>query len=263
MSGGSNRHSDRIRSTVGYYRSVAPHIERELTGRPDRGFWTRIAEEHSGARVLEVGCGTGRVTGCLAPRVRRLAALDLSPDMLRRARRRFSPGDPVDLVRADILRLPLAGRAFDLALAANGVFSHLLRAEERLRALREIRRRLRPGGTVIVDTFWLSRERRSECTPPEGDRRSRTLAGDAGPLRVEERWLSEPETARCRVTYRYRHPDGSTERAESTLRFWTGPEVRRIFPEAGLEITATWGDYERGGWSPHTKRLVVRARRPD
>lgn len=261
MSGGSSRSSDRIRSTVGYYRSVAPHIERELTGRPDRRFWTRVGERHSAARVLEVGCGTGRVTGILASRVRRVAAVDLSPDMLRRARRKFSAEDPVDLIRADVLHLPL-GRGFDLAVAANGVFSHLLRDEERLRSLRQIRGRLRPGGTVIVDAFWLSRDRRSECTPPEGDRRSRSLPGDDGALRVDERWLSDPETARCRVTYRYRHPDGATERAESVLRYWTGPEVRRLFPEAGLEVTATWGDYERSGWGPESRRLVIRARRP-
>lgn len=261
MSGGAARRSDRIRDTVGYYRSVAPHIERELTERPDRRFWARVGEEHSDARVLELGCGTGRVTGLLAPRVRRVAAVDLSPDMLRRARRKFPPGGEVDLVRADVLRLPL-GRSFDLAVAANGVFSHLLRDRERLRALRQLRRCLRPGGTALVDAFWLSRGRRSECEPPEGDRRSRVLAGEDGPLRVAERWLSDPDSARCRVTFRYRHPDGTTERAESVLRYWTGPEVRRLFPEAGLELTATWGDYERVGWSPDSERLVVRARRP-
>lgn len=261
MSAGAVRHNDRIRSTVGYYRAVAPHIERELTERPDRRFWTRIGEENSGARVLEVGCGTGRVTGTLAPRVRSVTAVDLSPDMLRRARRKFAPDGPVQLVRADVLDLPLR-RGFDLAVAANGVFSHLLRDDERLRALRQIRERLRPGGTMLVDAFWMSRGRRSECSPPEGDRRSRTVAGEAGPLRVAERWLCDPESARCRVAYRYRHPDGSTERAESVLRFWTGPEVRRVFPGAGLQLTATWGDFERGGWSPDSERLVIRARRP-
>jgi len=247
---------------VGYYRAVAPHIERELTERSDRSFWTRVGEEHSAARVLEVGCGTGRVTGFLAPRVRRLVAVDLSPDMLRRARRRFSPEGPVDLVRADVLRLPLGG-PFDLALAANGVFSHLLRDRERLRALRQLRELLRPGGSLLLDAFWLSRARRSRCAPPDGQRRSRTLRGERGPLEVLERWVCDSETARCRVRYRYRHPDRTDEEAESVLRFWTGPEVRRLFPEAGLRLTATWGGYDRSGWSPDSRRLVIRARRPE
>jgi len=246
---------------VGYYRAVAPHIERELTERPDRAFWIGAGEEHSAARVLEAGCGTGRVTALLAPRVGRVVAVDVSPDMLRRARRKFSPDGPVDLIRADVLHLPLR-RAFDLAVAANGVFSHLLRDRERLRALRQLRDRLRPGGSVLVDAFWLSRRRRSECASPEGHRRSRTLRGPNGPLEVLERRVCDPETARCRVRYRYRHPDGSTERAEAVLRFWTGAEVRRLFPEAGLRVTATWGGYDRSGWGPDSRRLVVRARRP-
>lgn len=252
---------DRIRSTVGYYRAVAPHIERELTGRPDRDFWVRVGEENSSSSVLEVGCGTGRVTGYLAPRVGRVAALDLSPDMIRRARRKFPPGGPVDLVRADVLDLPLRP-AFDLAVAANGVFSHLLRDDRRLRALRQVRSRLRPGGVVIVDGFWLSRRQRSRRGPPDGESRTRVLPGDDGPLRVSESWLCDPETARCRVRYRYRRPDGSAAEAESVLRHWTGPEVRRLFRQAGLRIAATWGDYDRSGWSPDSKRLVIRARRP-
>ena len=261
MSGGAPRRIDRIRSTVGYYRAVAPHIERELTERPDSRFWIGLAEEHPDARVVEVGCGTGRVTGLLAPRVQRVAAVDLSPDMLRRARRKFPEDGAVDLVRGDVLDLPLR-RSFDLGVAANGVFSHLLRDGERLRALRQIRACLRPGATVLIDAFWLSRDRRSRCAPPEGDRRSRTLTGEAGPLRMAERWLCDPDSARCRVTCRYRHPDGTTERAESVLRYWTGSEVRRLFSEAGFELGATWGDYERGGWSRDAKRLVIRARRP-
>lgn len=260
MSRGAGRR-DRIQATVGYYRAVAPHIERELTDRPDRDFWDRVGEEHSSASVLELGCGTGRVTGYLAPRVRRVVALDLSPDMIRRARRRFAPGGPVHLLRADVLDVPLR-RAFDVAVAANGVFSHLIRDEQRLRALRQLRRCLRPGGVVVMDAFWLSRRQQSRRSAPDGASRTRVVPGDHGPLRISETWICDPDTARCRVRYRYRRPDGSTSDAETVLRHWTGPEVRRLFPEAGLRLTATWGDYDRSGWSPDSRRLVIRARRP-
>lgn len=258
MSRGPSRR-ERIRDTVRYYRTVAPHIERELEGRPDRRFWARVGGDHPGARVLEVGCGTGRVTGLLAPRVADVTAVDLSPEMLGRARRRFSGRPSVSLVRADALALPLAP-AFDLAVAANGVFSHLLEDEERLRALRQIRGRLRPGGGLLIDAFWLSRERRADCAPPAGDRRRRTI-GDGG-LEVEEAWLCDPEDGRCRVRFRYRHPDGDVEEAETVLRPWTEGEVHRLLAEADLRVTATWGDYGRGGWTPDSTRLVVRARRP-
>lgn len=255
---------ERIRSTVRYYRTVADHIEREHQDRADRSFWIRASEERApGARVLEVGCGTGRVTALLAPRAGSVVAVDLSPDMLRRARERFGAASSVYLLRADVLALPL-GAAFDLAVAANGVFSHLLRDEQRLRALRQIRGRLRPGATLLVDAFWLSRDRRSRCVGPEGDRRRRSVGTGPDSLEVTERWVCDPESARCRVLYRYRdEPEGPIEEAESVLRHWTADEVHRLFPEAGLRVTATWGDYDRSGWGPNSRRLVVRARRPE
>lgn len=258
MSSGTSR-TERISDTVRYYRTVAPHIDRELEDRPDRRFWTGTAEDHAGDRVLEVGCGTGRVTRLLAPRAGRIAAVDLSPDMLRRARRRFAGRPSVALVRADVLHLPLAA-VFDLGVAANGVFSHLLAEDERLRALRQIRGRLRPGASLLVDAFWLSRERRAACSPPSGDTKTRSL-GDDGP-EVEETWLCDPESARCRVRFRYLHADGSVDEAETELRPWSRDEVRRAFPDAGLQVTALWGDYGRSGWTPDSPRLVVRARRP-
>lgn len=253
---------ERIRSTVRYYRTVAAHIEREHRQRADRGFWLRAGERHAGARALEVGCGTGRVTALLAPRVGTVVAVDLSPHMLSRARDRFAPGAAVHLVRGDVLHLPLR-RGFDLAVGANGVFSHLLRDRDRLRGLRQIRGRLRPGGTLLMDAFWLSRERRSECASPGGDRRSRTVGRGSDALEVAERWLCDPATARCRVRYRYRRPDGDIDEARSVLRHWTRDEVHRLFPEAGLRVTGTWGDYDGTGWSPDSPRLVVRARRPE
>lgn len=258
MSRGASRR-ERISDTVRYYRTVAPHIERELEDRPDRSFWARVAEEHAGDRVLEVGCGTGRVTTLLSPPASAVAAVDLSPDMLRRARRRFGDHSSVSLIRGDVLDLPLAA-AFDLAVAANGVFSHLLDDADRLRALNQIRGRLRPGAVLLVDAFWLSRSRRAECEPPGGDRRRRAL-GDEGP-EVEEHWLCDPGAGRCRVRFRYLHSDGSIEEAETVLRPWSREEVRRLFSEAGLRITALWGDYRRSGWSPDSSRLVLRARRP-
>lgn len=258
---GAGRRRERIRNTLRYYSTVAHHIEREHTDRSDRALWTRVGEAHPSADLLEVGCGTGRITTVLAPRVGRIAAVDLSPEMMRRARRKFPAGSSVALIRADVLDLPVRP-GFDVAVAANGVFSHLLEDEERLRGLREMAGTLRPGGSIYVDAFWLSRDRRDACSGPEGQRRTRTMGRERDALRVAERWVCDPATARCRVHYRYRHPDGTREEAESLLRFWTEDEVRRLFPEAGLRLTATWGDYDRSAWSPRARRLVVRARRP-
>ncbi|NIP72394.1 MAG: malonyl-ACP O-methyltransferase BioC [Gammaproteobacteria bacterium] len=103
------------------------------------------------AVVLDVGAGTGVTTAELGRRYRRsrLLALDLSPRMLQRARRRAPWFRRQGHLVGDAQRLPLAGGCCDL------VFSNLtLQWCERLEAaLAEFRRVLRPGGLLMFTTF--------------------------------------------------------------------------------------------------------------
>ncbi len=71
-------------------------------------------------RVLEVGCGDGRLTWRYAHAAKQVMGIDLHEDDLRVALI-DRPADLVDRVyfaRADALRLPIAGRSCDLAIFA-------------------------------------------------------------------------------------------------------------------------------------------------
>jgi ubiquinone/menaquinone biosynthesis C-methylase UbiE len=104
-----------------------------------------------GERLLIVGAGTGAdlphlPAGCT------VLATDLTPAMLRRARRRVREG--THLVVMDGHRLAVPDGAFD------GVVLHLVLAviPDPVRCLREVGRALRPGGRVVVfDKFVRTR----------------------------------------------------------------------------------------------------------
>jgi malonyl-CoA O-methyltransferase len=103
------------------------------------------------AVVLDLGAGTGRVTRELKRRYRRalVIALDLSPGMLREARRHQLPWRRFERVCADAMRLPLADASVDV------VFSSLMLqwCEPLSAALGEVRRVLRPEGFFAFSTF--------------------------------------------------------------------------------------------------------------
>ena len=102
--------------------------------------WRRWLVGGAIGRVLDVGCGTGRNLPLFDPRVR-VIGLDPARDSLIAARRR-APGVP--LVQGDAQALPFRTGAFDTVVSGL-VFCSV---PEPARGLAEIRRVLRPGGTL-------------------------------------------------------------------------------------------------------------------
>lgn len=110
-------------------------------------------------RVLDLCCGTGDLGLALTRRYRstRMVGVDFAHSMLVRAReksaRQHGPDlaqfRPMQFVEADALRLPFAANSFDLVATAFG-FRNLANYEA---GLREMRRVLRPGGTLAILEF--------------------------------------------------------------------------------------------------------------
>ncbi len=99
-------------------------------------------------RVLDAGCGTGRVTELLLRRLPRgrVVALDASPAMLEAARRRLAPsGGRVEFVLADLGR-PLPVEPVD-AILSTATF-HWVRDHDAL--FRHLAAVLRPGGQLVA-----------------------------------------------------------------------------------------------------------------
>ncbi len=102
-----------------------------------------------GDSVLECACGTGLLTAVMARRCGHVTATDLSGKMLKKAERNCAGFRNVTFERADVTSLPYADGSFDKAVAGNVI--HLL--DDPLRALGELDRVCRDGGTLILPTY--------------------------------------------------------------------------------------------------------------
>jgi demethylmenaquinone methyltransferase/2-methoxy-6-polyprenyl-1,4-benzoquinol methylase len=110
-------------------------------------WWRRAAVaalgEASGTRVLDLGCGTGRLGTLLAPR-HRVIGLDVSGAMLREARGQAAGW--IGLVQGSAFRLPFSDASFDAATSA-----FVLRNLDDLpKAFAELARVVAPGGKVSL-----------------------------------------------------------------------------------------------------------------
>lgn len=124
---------------------------RDLDGRVLRAAGLPLA----GARVLELGCGTGRNTLFIAAQAREVLALDFSAGMLAQARARCA-GMAVRFAQQDLrLRWPPADGTIDIALT-NLVLEHI---EDLRPVFAEAARVLRPGGMFFVSELHPAMQR--------------------------------------------------------------------------------------------------------
>jgi len=125
-------------------------------GDPGRGrqelesLFGRLGADPRGGTVVEVGCGSGRMTPLLAERFDRVVALDVSQAMLDRTRAAVGEAANVELLLGSGERLDGVRDAVADTLVCYLVLQHLPRRELVLAYLSEFARVLAPGGEAFV-----------------------------------------------------------------------------------------------------------------
>jgi SAM-dependent methyltransferase len=229
--------------------------------RRDVAFWRRLAAAAAG-NVLELGCGTGRITAPVAKSGTALVGIDRSAAMLARAAarlRRARLADRASLVRGDITSLPFAAREFALVMAPYGILQSLVRERDLAATLASVQRVLAKGGRFGIDLVpdlpvWSEYERK------------KTLSGTMGGARVSLVESVRQDRARKLTIFdqRYTAARGRERRVyEFSLTFRT-LSVRAMtarLERAGFSVDAVLGDYRGGPWDPRADAWVLLATR--
>jgi SAM-dependent methyltransferase len=226
----------------------------ENHGGNDEAFYLDLAR--AGARVLDIGCGTGVMLHALrdAGHAGRLVGLDPAPGMLQQARRRSD----IEWIQG---YLPQAGfdAEFDLAYMTGHAFQVLLDDAAVLELLAAVRRALVPGGHLAFETrnphvrAWerWAPDRATEVTDPEGR-----------PVRVwHEVEAVDGELVTFTETFEVA---GRSEPlvSRSTLRFMTAEHLDHLLDRAGLRIDERYGYWDRRPFTPDSPEIITVARRP-
>jgi demethylmenaquinone methyltransferase / 2-methoxy-6-polyprenyl-1,4-benzoquinol methylase len=137
--------ADGVRTMFDRIAPVYDAMNRVMTAGLDRRWRAETASAvvHPGDRVLDACCGTGDLALACARIGGKVTGLDFSERMLERARRK---APQLEWVCGDLLSLPFEDSSFDAATIGFGIRN----VEEVERALRELRRVLRPGGRLGI-----------------------------------------------------------------------------------------------------------------
>jgi len=237
-------------------------------GRRDVAFWLEIGAQARGT-VLELGCGTGRLSCPLARSGVSLTGVDRSGPMLDRARirsrrigrqRRAGSTMPA-FVRGDMRALPFADRSFTMVIAPYGVLQSLVHERDLTAALAAIGRVLEPGGLLGIDLV--------PDVPNWKEYRDRVqLRGRSGGRRITLVESVRQDRRRHLTVFDQRYVERTGRRVTEhrfSLTFRTLP-LRAFLSRlarAGFSVDATYGDYKRHPWTADADTWLILARRAD
>jgi len=233
-------------------------------GRRDVAFWQRIAAAVRGP-ILELGCGTGRVSMPLVRAGAALVGVDRSASMLTRAvararRLRTRSSHVPRFVRGDITSLPFADRRFAAVLAPYGILQSILSDRDLDLTLACAARVLKPGGRIGIDLVpdvprWAEYRDRVRL-------RGRAPGGAHVTLIESVRQDRRRRLTTFEQTFVERRRGQTREhRFALTFRTLTVPQIRNRLEAAGFVIDAVLGDYRGRPWDKRAEVWIILASR--
>lgn len=222
--------------------------------------------ERFGGPVLDVGCGTGRITLHLAGQGVEIVGLDSSQSMLDKARvHEQDRKQSVKWVLGDMREVEL-DQKFGLAIFSFSGFMHLLEHSDQIKTLQRIAHHLKAGGGIALDL----------ASPIE------TFRADDSDSMIVERIFIDADTGdtviqqslatmdRVRQTmsltwiYDRMGKDGQVYRSlvPQLVRYTFASEMRLLLQLAGFEQIEIYGDYEFNTYSEDSPRLFAVATKP-
>jgi SAM-dependent methyltransferase len=225
-----------------------------VRGRTQDVAFYRDAVREFGDPVLELGCGTGRITMALAQMGKRVTGLDLSERMLERATRKRSKlhteeRERVHLVQGDMAKFDL-GEKFRLIIIPFRPFQHLLEVKEQMACLDCVRKHLMPGGRLILDVFQTDAERMHDPVHMRETPIVEYKTSDGRKVAITERVAAFHRAEQINdveMIFSIEHPGGKKERLVFAwpLRYFFRYEVEHLLARCGFRVKALYGNFDR------------------
>lgn len=134
----------------------SPQTQKKYTEIAERGFWNSekvLVDKYfkRGAKILDIGCGSGRTAISLTQGGFNVTGVDITPEMIDNAKRvSKSKGLSIDYQAGDATNLEFKDNYFGGAIFANNGWAQIPGKENRQKALSEIYRVLKPGACFIL-----------------------------------------------------------------------------------------------------------------
>lgn len=228
----------------------------------DIAFYLELAQQ-AGGEVLDLACGTGRISIPLAQAGITTTGLDLSAEMLQQAKKKAAQAgidEQLTLIQGDMRAFDL-GKTFPLIMIPFRSFLHLLSVHEQMKALASIRKHLAPGGRLSLNVFVPKIEHLYEENEKMSMRAS-YLTANGEQIVVWDYTRFDHFRQLSEVTRTYERIDGNGRMVEKlvgrfTLRYIFPAELHHLLRLAGFKIVERYGSFDKTPFEHHSSELII------
>ncbi len=247
------------------YDSITELYEQQyLSYREDLHFYRRMAQTLGGP-LLELGCGTGRLTLPLARAGNEIVGLELSPKMLQKAQEKarekaVAEGLNLELILGDMRTFALE-RRFKTVLIPFNALMHLYTLGDQAAALGRVHHHLEPNGNLLFDVyvprFGLEGVLRHEGETFFAEHGSRT------DVWVLQRIDPIKQMAYTEYFVDTTQSSGMITRQHLMLeqRYFTRFELEWMLRASGFEVLKVWGSFEGEPLENSSHYMIFQARK--
>ncbi|PLX15390.1 MAG: class I SAM-dependent methyltransferase [Candidatus Muiribacterium halophilum] len=213
---------------------------------------------NNGPNVLEVACGTGRLTLPIAKSGINITGIDLSDGMLEQARKKSQKaGLDINFHKCDARDFEL-NKKFDFIFIPFNSICHIYSGEDIYRFFNSIKKHLKDDGLFLIDVFnpameYLTRDSRKrfpvcEYTDP--------YSGDH--VKVEETNFYDKESQINKVKWHFIYEDMTKNRTEPlNMRMYYPQELDNYLKFNGFKIIKKYGDFDKSEFCSQAPKQLI------
>ena len=221
----------------------------------DLPFYTKWLPKYKEAKILELCCGTGRLTIPIAKERYAITGVDFTPSMLAQAKTKaLEAGLTIPFIEADIRTLDLQEQ-FDLIFIPFNSIHHLYQNDDLFQALQCVKNHLKEDGLLLFDCFNPNIRYIVEAEKEQQQIASYTTQ-DGRAVVIKQTMRYESKTQINRIEWHY-FINGAFDSVQNLdFRLYFPQELDAYLERCGFSILHKFGDFEQGPFTDDSEKQV-------
>ena len=241
--------------TVGHLIYDANIYDGMNTNLADLEFYKRRLPENKKARILELCCGTGRLTLPIAKEGYDISGVDFTASMLEQAKVKASKGGlDIEFMEADIRTLELPEK-YDLIFIPFNSIHHLYKNDDLFKALNTVKKHLKEGGLFLFDCFNPNIQLIVESEKEQKQIAEYTTA-DGRQVLIKQSMRYENQTQINRIEWHY-HINGVFDSIQNLdMRLFFPHELDSYLEWSGFNVIHKFGSFDEEAFNDRSEKQI-------